>query len=86
MAHALAYDGRIVRDVMTGRPRPATKWASVTSPTLVITGEQSEAFFHNEAKALVVDLPDARHRTLEGQDHAVAPAALAPVLVEFFAG
>jgi hypothetical protein len=30
-------------------------------------------------------LPSAQHRTLEGQTHAVAPEALAPVLAEFFA-
>jgi len=29
-------------------------------------------------------LPNARHRILEGQDHAVSPAAIAPLLVEFF--
>lgn len=54
-------------------------------PTLVITGEESEAFFHDGAKALVDDLPHARRRTLDGQGHAVSSAALAPVLVEFFA-
>ncbi len=42
-------------------------------------------FFHNGAQALVDDLPTARCRTLDGQGHAVSPAALAPVLVEFFA-
>ncbi len=47
-------------------------------PTLVITGEESEAFFHDGAKALVDDLPHARRRTLDGQGHAVSPAALAP--------
>jgi hypothetical protein len=29
-------------------------------------------------------LPNAKHRTLEGQTHMVKPEALAPVLVEFF--
>jgi hypothetical protein len=35
-------------------------------------------------QALVDAIPDARFRTLEGQPHNVDPAALAPVLVEFF--
>lgn len=84
VAHTLAYDGTIMGDTMSGKPVPAGKWASVTSPALVITGGNSEAFFHNGAKALVDNLPSARHRILAGQDHAVAPSALAPVLAEFF--
>jgi pimeloyl-ACP methyl ester carboxylesterase len=86
VAHTLAYDGAIMGDTMSGRPLPARKWASATSPTLVITGGNSETFFHDGAKALVENLPSAQHYVLEGQDHAVAPSVLAPVLVEFFAG
>jgi hypothetical protein len=51
---------------------------------LVITGGNSEGFFHDGARAVVADLPHAQHRILEGQDHAVSPEALAPLLVEFF--
>jgi pimeloyl-ACP methyl ester carboxylesterase len=86
VAHTLAYDGAIMGDTMSGRPLPTRKWASATPPTLVITGGNSETFFHDGAKALVENLPKAQHYVLEGQDHAVAPSALAPVLVEFFAG
>ncbi len=84
VAHTLAYDGMVMGDTMSGRPLPAGKWTSATSPTLVITGGNSEGFFHSGAKALVDSLPNAQHRILEGQDHAVSPAALAPVLIEFF--
>jgi hypothetical protein len=38
------------------------------------------------AQALADILPNAQRRTLEGQTHAVDPQALAPLLVEFFAG
>jgi pimeloyl-ACP methyl ester carboxylesterase len=86
VAHTLAYDGTIMGDTMAGQPLSARKWVSATSPTLVITGGNSETFFHDGAKALVDELPKAQHYILEGQDHAVAPSALAPVLVEFFAG
>jgi pimeloyl-ACP methyl ester carboxylesterase len=86
VAHTLAYDGTIIGDTMSGKPLPAGKWASAACPTLVITGGNSEGFFHSGAKALVKILPNAQHRILEGQDHAVAPAALAPMLVEFFIG
>lgn len=86
VAHTLAYDGRVMGDTMLGNPLPAGKWASATSPTLVVTGGNSESFFHDGAKALVDDLPNAKHSILEGQDHAVSPSALAPMLIEFFAG
>jgi pimeloyl-ACP methyl ester carboxylesterase len=84
VAHTLAYDGAIMGDTMLGKPLPARKWAAATASTLVISGGESEAFFHDGAKALVDDLPNAKHRILEGQAHNVAPEALAPVLVEFF--
>lgn len=84
VAHTLAYDGRIMGDMMQGKPLPAGKWSAVTMPVLVITGGNSEPFFHDGAKALVKDLPNAKHRILEGQDHAVAPTALAPMLSDFF--
>jgi len=60
--------------------------ASVTVPTLVIDGGASPAFMHNAAQAAVAAIPNAQHRTLEGQTHDVAPEILAPVLEEFFAG
>jgi pimeloyl-ACP methyl ester carboxylesterase len=84
VAHTIAYDGTIMGKTMSGKPLPAEKWTSTTMPTLVITGGESEAFFHSGAKALVGMLPNAQHRVLAGQNHAVSPVALAPVLVEFF--
>ena len=36
------------------------------------------------ARVLADILPDGQHRTLEGQEHNVDPAVLAPVLVNFF--
>jgi pimeloyl-ACP methyl ester carboxylesterase len=86
VAHTLAYDGRIIRTYAAGKPLPAGKWAAAGMPTLVINGEMSEPFFPDGAKALVSGLRDARHRVLDGQNHAVSPLALAPVLVEFFGG
>ncbi len=84
VAHTLAYDGLIMGDTMSGKPLPAKKWASVTCPTLVIVGGASESFFHNGAQALVDALPHAQRSILAGQNHAVDPAALAPVLINFF--
>jgi hypothetical protein len=39
---------------------------------------------HNTAVTLANAIPNAQHRTLEGQTHEVSPEALAPVLIEFF--
>jgi pimeloyl-ACP methyl ester carboxylesterase len=84
VAHTLAYDGMIVKDFLAGKPLPPKRWASFTAPTLVIIGGNSEPFFHDGARALVDDMPNAQRHILEGQDHAVSPEALAPVLAAFF--
>ena len=86
VAHTLAYDGTILQGLMSGRPLPTNRWTSVTAPTQVIVGGSSEPFFHSGAQSLAGLLPNAEYRALPGQDHAVAPSALAPLLAEFFAG
>ena len=82
LAHTLAYDTTILGDGSL----PAERIATVTVPTLVLTGGASFAWMAETAQAMVDLLPAGRHRTLEGQDHNVDPMALAPVLVEFFNG
>jgi pimeloyl-ACP methyl ester carboxylesterase len=84
VAHTLAYDGMIVRDYLAGKPLPPGRWANVPARTLVIVGGNSEPFFHDGAQALVDAMPHAQRRVLEGQDHAVNLAVLAPVVDEFF--
>lgn len=86
VAHTLAYDGMVVRDYLAGKPLPPERWASITAPALAIVGGNSEPFFHTGAAALVNNMPNAKSYCLEGQDHNVAPEALAPVIVEFFLG
>jgi pimeloyl-ACP methyl ester carboxylesterase len=86
VAHTLAYDGTIMRGLMLGKPLPKGRWANVGAKTVVIVGGNSEPFFHSGAQALVADMPDAQYRVLEGQDHAVDPVALAPVLIEVLGG
>ena len=84
IAHTLAYDGMITREFLAGKPLPPKRWSAISAPTIVIVGGNSEPFFHDGAQALVHDIPNAQRRILEGQDHAVSPEALAPVLIEFF--
>ena len=81
LAHTLAYDATIMGDYSL----PVERAASVTAPTLVIAGGASFPFMRETAQALANVIPNAQTRTLEGQEHNVAPEAIAPVLVEFFA-
>jgi alpha-beta hydrolase superfamily lysophospholipase len=82
LADTLAYDATIMGDYEV----PAERVASVPTPTLVLTGGASPPWMHETARTIVGLLPDGRHRVLEGQEHNVAPEAIAPALEEFFAG
>ncbi len=86
VAHTIPYDGIIMGDTMNGNLAALKKWASVTTPTLVIVGGASPKFFHNGAQALVDVLPNAKLDVLAGQDHGAADDILAPVLIAFFKG
>jgi pimeloyl-ACP methyl ester carboxylesterase len=86
VSHTLPYDLTILGDdTGSGAPLPRQRWASLTVPTLVIGGGKSPAWMRQAMQTLADVLPNARHRTLEGQTHIVKPKALAPVLAEFFA-
>jgi pimeloyl-ACP methyl ester carboxylesterase len=84
VAHTLPYDGVILRGISYGTPLQPNRWASAAMPVVVIAGGESEPFFHDGAKTLVEQLPNAQYRTLEGQSHGVESPALAPVLDAFF--
>jgi pimeloyl-ACP methyl ester carboxylesterase len=80
VAHALVYDAEIVGDFSL----PTARLATVKAPTLVVDGGQTP-WLTTGADAVADALPDARRRTVAGQPHNVDPAALAPVLAEYFA-
>jgi pimeloyl-ACP methyl ester carboxylesterase len=84
LAHTLLYDQAIAGPTMRGDASLPARWAQATMPVLVVVGGNSEPFFHSGAQALVEHLPNAEYRVLEGQDHAVAPAAISPLISEFF--
>jgi pimeloyl-ACP methyl ester carboxylesterase len=65
---------------------PKLSLAAVETPALVVVGENSGEYLIHAARATAEVLPNASLRLLEGQDHNVAPEALAPVLVKFFTG
>ena len=84
LAHTLVYDGLLMGGTQAGKPLPKERWAGATSPLLVVDGAKSDAWLHAAADALAAVVPKAQRRTLAGQDHSVEPAAIAPVLIEFF--
>jgi pimeloyl-ACP methyl ester carboxylesterase len=81
LAHTLEYDATIMGTY--GIPESAR---AVPVPTLIMVGGASFPFMRETADRLVELIPDARRVTLEGQQHDVDDAVLAPVLSDFFAG
>jgi len=84
VAPTLAYD----HNALLGEDGsvPAGRAAAVAVPALIMNGGDSYPFMRVTALELANAIPNARHRTLEGQTHDVTPEAIAPVLVEFFTG
>ena len=82
IAPTLAYD----HTAIMGKDGsiPVDRASRVHAPTLVMTGGNGAPFMLETAKTLSKVIPNARLSTLAGQTHDVHPAALAPVLVEFF--
>jgi pimeloyl-ACP methyl ester carboxylesterase len=85
VAPTLAYDTALCAPHWTAHPPEAGTWANVTIPVLVIGGGKSDAWMQNAQKAIAAVLPHATHRTLAGQNHMVAAAAIAPLIKEFVA-
>jgi pimeloyl-ACP methyl ester carboxylesterase len=80
VAPTLAYDAAVLGE---DRAVPVKRAAQVNAPALVMNGT-TIPFMLDTAQAIAKALPNARHRTLEGQSHDVNLEVLAPVLVEFF--
>lgn len=84
VAHTLLYDQAVAGPTMRGESSLPARWAQATMPVLVVVGSKSAPFFHSGAQTLVEHLPNAQYRVLEGQDHAVAPAAISRLIAGFF--
>jgi pimeloyl-ACP methyl ester carboxylesterase len=81
LAHTLSYDL-----LFTARgPARLAVAASVRCPTLVMNGSASPPWMRKAIERLAGAIPGGRHRTLEGQTHAVDIAIIARALEEFFA-
>lgn len=80
VAPTLAYDDRL----LAGGHVPHDIASRILTPALLLSGGASPDSLQHAARATSAALPNAEHRTLEGQTHEVAPDVLAPVLIEFF--
>ena len=81
IAPTLAYDHA---GVMGQDPSvPVKRAAQVDAPALVIYGTASPPWMAETARTLSHAFPHAELRALDGQDHNVDPAVLAPVLTAF---
>ncbi len=84
--HTLAYDAACL-----GNGQPASRFATIAQPTLVITGGErspdSAAWvvaLDEAADAMVAMIPQAERLTIEGQSHVADPKAVSPVLERYF--
>jgi pimeloyl-ACP methyl ester carboxylesterase len=81
-APTLVYDHTATHEI-TMDPDWRGRWAAVTVPALVCSGDQSFPGMVEAADAVAAALPNAQRRTLPGQGHQPAPDVFAPVLAEF---
>lgn len=86
LAHTLPYDLALMEGTQSGVALPRDRWATVAVPTLLLTGEKSDAFLRDAGLAVADLLVAGRHATLQGANHAAvvaAPKKVAAALVEF---
>jgi pimeloyl-ACP methyl ester carboxylesterase len=81
-APTLVYDHAATHEIDLD-PDWRGRWATVTVPTIVCSGDQSFPGLAEAADAVAAALPNASRRILSGQGHRPAPEAMVPVLVEF---
>ena len=85
IAPTLAYDSEVMGDIGRDGTIPVDQASRVTVPALVLTGGADYPWMTGVGRRLADAMPNGRHRALEGQEHAVPPEVLVPVLAEFLA-
>lgn len=80
LAPTLPYDLTLAADGAV----PADRFAGISAPVLALYGGASAAWAAASATAVAAAVQDGRKGVVAGQDHAVAPDAVAPVLLDFF--
>ncbi len=80
LAHTLPYDLTLTADGEV----PAGRFAGIAAPVLSMYGGASASWAAASAAAVAEAVQDGRKGVIDGHDHAVAPDAVAPALLEFF--
>ncbi|MGW7071802.1 alpha/beta fold hydrolase [Streptomyces sp. NPDC054855] len=83
-ARTLPYDGQVMGDTMSGRPLPADRWESVKVPVFVGSGDAGAPHMLTGARELAALADNFTLHVFPGQEHAITPELLAPVLTDFF--
>lgn len=81
----ISYDGRFMFEALYAAGKFPERWQRATMPVLVVNGDKSFPFMPAAADAVAAELPNARRKTLAGQDHGPKPEVFAPVITEFLA-
>src|SRR5215207_4880815 len=82
VAPTLVYHHQASHDIETD-PDWRARWASVTVPTVVYSGDRTFPGLPEAADAVAAALSNAQRRVLAGQDHGPAPEVIVPELVRF---
>ncbi len=82
IAHTLAYESILIGDLRL----PPDLLPAISSPTLVITGENSPPVLQAAAQAVADGLAHGRLVVLDGQSHDISPEETAAVITEFLTG
>jgi pimeloyl-ACP methyl ester carboxylesterase len=82
VAPTLVYDHAATHEISVD-PDWRARWAAVTMPAIVCSGDQTFPGMPEAADAVAAALPNASRRILPGQGHRPAPEAMVPVLLEF---
>lgn len=80
VAHTLPYDLALVGPGYV----PTERFRKIAVPTLVLHGGGSPAWAGTAASVVAEAIPGARHIAIQGQDHGIDEAVLAPALIDFF--
>jgi pimeloyl-ACP methyl ester carboxylesterase len=81
-APTLLYDHTATHEISLD-PDWRGRWADITVPAIVYSGDQTFPGMPEAADAVAAALPNAIRRVLPGQDHGPAPEAIVPALLEF---
>ncbi|MCP2257658.1 Pimeloyl-ACP methyl ester carboxylesterase [Streptoalloteichus tenebrarius] len=82
VAPTLVYDLAAVNEINLD-PDWRARWAGVTVPTVVFSGDQTFPGMPEAADAVAEAIPSARRRVLPGQGHGPTAEVMASVLLEF---